>query len=569
MNKKVLAVILVMALLLCPAAEAFAEAPADIGTRIEAYVAAHEETTAGLAVSVFDTGGVVYQNNFGYADRENGVPVTAETVFEWGSATKLLVWVSVMQLREQGKLDLDADVRTYLPEGFLTNLHYDTPVTLTHLMNHTAGFQELLVDLFLPQGSALPTLENALRAHEPAQIYEPGTVTAYSNWGTALAGYIVERVSGESFCDYVHAHIFAPLGMGHSALAPDLSDNEWVRMRRQELSCYTAAGTLIPNCFYHITLYPAGMCTGTLSDFTAFAMALLDTDCPLFASADTRDELFSPTARYDDGLARNCHGFWVLPFGVETVGHGGNTAGCSSYLLLDLKGGTGVTLMTNQSGETVYNEGLPALVFGDYRADETRALPQGVYRAARTVLRGPLKLYSVGYTFFTQEDEGAFWVASAGRVSFPYGDLLKISAGRMLLELGLLLLWGLGILFSLGYLLISSIRFLWRRRNDPQPPDAKRPYRRVGALLQLVTGLLLAVLVVFVSSYRATSSYSWLLVLPGLLAAAMTAIFCLLLKKRTAPQRRGVTALNVLSLVFLAAAVANVLYWQLYMFWAL
>lgn len=131
----------------------------------------------------------------------------------WGSATKSRVWISVMQLWEQGKIDLDADIREYLPADFLTNLRYGAPVTITHLMNHNAGFQEAYADLFVKDPGAVRSLEDALKAHEPEQIYAPGTVTAYSNWGVALAGYIVERISGEDFAGYVHRHIFEPLGM--------------------------------------------------------------------------------------------------------------------------------------------------------------------------------------------------------------------------------------------------------------------------------------------------------------------------------------------------------------------
>ena len=112
---------------------------------------------------------------------------------------KLLVWVSVMQLYEQGKLELDRDISHYLPDGFLSNLSYDMPVTMLNLMNHNAGFQEVYADVMVTDADYIVSLEEALRKHKPAQIYKPGTVTAYSNWGVALAGFIVEQVSGVSF----------------------------------------------------------------------------------------------------------------------------------------------------------------------------------------------------------------------------------------------------------------------------------------------------------------------------------------------------------------------------------
>ena len=254
----------------------------EIGERIEAFAEAHKETTAGMSVSVFDEENTYYTGYFGHGDKENSIAMDEETVVEWGSATKLLVWVSVMQLWEQGKLDLEADVKEYLPEGYLDFLTYDTPITMLHLMNHQAGFQEVYADLFVKNSEDILPLEEALLTHVPAQIFEPGTVSAYSNWGCALAGLIVEKVSGMSFADYVHTHIFQPLGMEHSALKPDLSDNPWVQEKRKELQCYMPDGSLIPDCFYHITWYPAGMCTSTLEDFATFGQTLLKSDCPLF-----------------------------------------------------------------------------------------------------------------------------------------------------------------------------------------------------------------------------------------------------------------------------------------------
>ena len=113
-------------------------------------------------------------------------------------------------------------------------------------MNHRAGFQEYYTDMMLRVDQPFVSLEESLRYDQPEQVFEPDTVTAYSNWGVALAGFIVERISGESFVDYVHENIFEPLGMKDSALASDLMDNPSVRERRDKLVCYNGtipAGT--------------------------------------------------------------------------------------------------------------------------------------------------------------------------------------------------------------------------------------------------------------------------------------------------------------------------------------
>ena len=143
--------------------------------KIEAYVEEHRDTTTGMAVAVFDGTDELLKKYYGYVDVANQIAVTQDSVFEWGSTTKLLVWISVMQLYEQGKIVLDADICNYLTEGFLTNLSYDTPVTMLNLMNHTVGFQEGYVDVMVTDTEYISSLEEALRKHEPAQIYEQGT----------------------------------------------------------------------------------------------------------------------------------------------------------------------------------------------------------------------------------------------------------------------------------------------------------------------------------------------------------------------------------------------------------
>ena len=113
-----------------------------IGQKIEDYYQKNEKTSAGLATSIFDKDGqTIYQNNFGYVDKEKKLAVDDNSVFEWGSATKLTVWVSVMQLWEEGKIDLKTDIKEYLPKDFLKGkLTYDKPITMLDLMNHQAGF---------------------------------------------------------------------------------------------------------------------------------------------------------------------------------------------------------------------------------------------------------------------------------------------------------------------------------------------------------------------------------------------------------------------------------------------
>src|SRR5215216_6328370 len=190
----------------------------------------HEEHLAGATVAVVKDGRIVLAKGYGYADRERQVPAVAdETLFYPGSAGKLFTWTAVMQLVEEGELDLDADVNTYL--DFKIPETYREPITMADLMTHTAGFEEqFAAQLAEDEQDVLPLREFLIR-YMPERVYPPGEYSAYSNYGTALAGYVVERVSGEPYERYVTDHILKPLGMEHSAatqplpahLAADLS----------------------------------------------------------------------------------------------------------------------------------------------------------------------------------------------------------------------------------------------------------------------------------------------------------------------------------------------------------
>ncbi|MFD2877709.1 serine hydrolase domain-containing protein [Paenibacillus rhizoplanae] len=164
--------------------------------------------TVGASVVMVKDGQVVLSKGYGYADVEQQIPVSPDTVMEWGSISKLAVWTSVMQLAEQGKLDLNEDIRKLLPEHFLNKLEYDEPITMLHLMNHNAGFEEYMFDMAYQSPEEVRSLEEGLQLAQPAQIYRPGEVVAYSNYGNSLAAYIVERISGQPYHEYVQEHIF-------------------------------------------------------------------------------------------------------------------------------------------------------------------------------------------------------------------------------------------------------------------------------------------------------------------------------------------------------------------------
>ncbi len=182
----------------------------ELSSLIEGFWKDHESTAAGMAAAVFNSDEELYAGYFGCVNKEKNLPVTEDSVIEWGSVSKLTVWVSVMQLSEQGKIDLTADVRQYLPEHFFKHLKYDEPITMMHLMNHNAGFEETAIGMDTTTEANIVSLEDYITSIQPCQIWKPGETVAYSNWGATLAAYIVQRVSGMPYYQYAQENIFKP-----------------------------------------------------------------------------------------------------------------------------------------------------------------------------------------------------------------------------------------------------------------------------------------------------------------------------------------------------------------------
>lgn len=414
----------------------------DLEKQIEDYIEVRKETTSSVSITVFSGTNDIASVIYGDANTKENIKANEDTVYEWGAISKMLVWTSVMQLYEQGKIDLNADVRTYLPDRFLSNLSYKEPITMLHLMNHTAGFQETVWDVETMDKEKIISLKEALLSTAPAQIYEPGTVVSYSNWGAALAAYIVECVSRMDYAEYVHENIFKPLGMEHTTIKPDCSDNTWVENQRKKINAYyNVQGEYedYGECRRYILLYPAGSATGTMSDLVRFAKAFLQdsSECPLFTRADTLSVMLSQTLTFSGtDTPRICHGLFSQRYGVPLIGHAGNTTGFSANLVFDTDGGTGIVVMTNEVGETTYNYGLVSLVYGDCESETEFTYDDlsGIYLNSRANYKNSfIKLYSMisGLLPISKgETEGSFTAAMVGTVTQISKDVCIMDDGN-------------------------------------------------------------------------------------------------------------------------------------------
>lgn len=338
-----------------------ATAPALTRTDVDAWLdgflpAALERTDIpGAAVAVVHDGEVVTTRGYGWADTgtESGeaVPVDPDrTLFRPGSVSKLVTATAVMQLVEAGDVDLDTDVSAYVdidvPRSF------DDPITLRHLLTHTAGFEERIRGLIGAEGTPVD-LRAALATDPPEQVYRPGTVPAYSNYGNALAGYVVERVSGEPFEQYVQEHVLEPAGMTTATFDQPVPDDLRDRLA---LGYGTASG---PSAGFEVVgVPPAGALSASAADMARFMLALLGEPATgeQVLDADTLALMQEPALDEDDlgtlaGGARMGLGFFQEDRnGHRIVGHGGDTNAFHSHLQLYPDERTGVFVSVNGSG---------------------------------------------------------------------------------------------------------------------------------------------------------------------------------------------------------------------------
>ena len=233
-----------------------------------------EHHIAGAAVAVVKDGQLFFAKGYGYADVENKIPVDPEqTMFRIGSVGKAITWTAVMQLVEQGKLDLDADINTYL--DFHIPDTYPQPITLKHLMAHTSGIEDRWLESLVPDASELVSEREWLIDNFPGRVRPPGEAAGYSNYNPMLAGYIVARVSGQPYDQYIHEHIFDPLGMTHS--------NVHVQVPEDLRPFVSRSYTYVDGAFQQFPDYlaqpaglPSGMHQASVTDMARFMIARLE-----------------------------------------------------------------------------------------------------------------------------------------------------------------------------------------------------------------------------------------------------------------------------------------------------
>ena len=326
----------------------------DVSAWLDGYfpAALKQAKVAGAQVVVVKDGKVIAKKGYGFAD------VAAKTAMDpdrhlmrIGSTSKLFTWLAVMQQVEAGRIDLNADINRYLdfritPKG--------RAITMNDLMNHRGGFEEGLKDILDDDPKRLKTTEQYLKANRRPQLFEAGAVPAYSNYGAALAGYIVQRVSGEPFEAYVQRHILQPLEMRHTTFVQPLpAEFAGAMSKGYRLS------TEPPAKFELVATAPAGSGSTTGADMANFMIANLQDG--RFGTAqllrpETYRQMLTPTVPPRPGFDAIAHGFFRGTLnGRLFTGHGGDTIVFHTDLTLLPEQQTGIFVTFNSRGE---NDGV-------------------------------------------------------------------------------------------------------------------------------------------------------------------------------------------------------------------
>jgi len=289
---------------------------------------------AGASVLAMRDGQVLLKKGYGVADVKSGRLVDPDaTMFRLASISKLFTWVSVMQLVEQGRLNLDTDVNQYL--DFQIRPAFGQPVTLRNLMTHTGGFEETIDDIILTDPKKAVTLRDYLIRDQPKRIFPPGKVPAYSNYGVGLASYIVQRASGEPFEQYAERHIFAPLGMTHSSFHQPLEK----RLQYADSQGYARSTDKPAYGFEFFNPVGAGGVSSSAGDMGRFGQALLnggELDGHRILKAETLAQMWTPQFQASTALPAQCMGFYQRwRNGLRWIGHEGDLTAFHSMFFVE------------------------------------------------------------------------------------------------------------------------------------------------------------------------------------------------------------------------------------------
>ncbi|HEY2896973.1 MAG TPA: serine hydrolase domain-containing protein [Gemmatimonadaceae bacterium] len=353
---------------------------AALGDFIDGIMKAHIEQLhiPGAVVAVIKNGRVLYAKGYGHQDIAKNIPVDpAKSLFRIGSTSKLFTWTAVMQLVEQGKLDLDGDVNSYL-KTFKIPDKYGKPIRIRDLMTHSAGWEDgALGYLIIEDSSKVEPIATTLQKHMPTRVRPPGALSSYSNYGAALAGLIVEQVSGMPFNEYIRRNILEPLDMKYATFdeppPPDIRPYSVVGYAYEN-------GVYVPKPFEYVGGFrPAGSGSMSAISMTHFMIAHLQDGQygnVRILKPETAELMHKRAFANDPRLPGMALGFYEQEFnGTRVIGHAGDTQHMHTEMYIIPEAQVGIFASYVGDGGGPAREGLMRAFFDRYFPAKVAAAP--------------------------------------------------------------------------------------------------------------------------------------------------------------------------------------------------
>ena len=336
---------------------------------------------AGVEVAVVNASTVLLAKGYGVASLTPVREMSADAIVRVGSISKTVVWIAIMQLVEQHRIDLDDTINRYLPPSLqIPDEGFSEPIQIKHLMNHTAGFEETVLGHMeiLDPRFELP-VATYLARYRPHRVRPPGKIAVYCNYGAALAAMIVAQVSQLPWDQYAEQKVLRPLRMGSATFRENLPP-EIAKARGLPQSMDAAAAALLSDGFVwkeaqltkappeYITHYaPAGALAASANDMSLYMQAFLDPK--RFAAAGVLTEqsvqtLFQQSFSNAPGFGTIHHGLFQYPFpgGQLAIGHDGDTRYQHAIMLIVPTMNLGIFVGENTEGGLSLIERLPYLI---------------------------------------------------------------------------------------------------------------------------------------------------------------------------------------------------------------
>jgi CubicO group peptidase (beta-lactamase class C family) len=405
-----------------PVPEAHALAKEDLEAFFDGIIPLQLERSdvAGATVLVMHGSETLLLKGYGFSDLKKKQAVDpAATMFRLASISKLFTWTAAMQLAEQGKLDLDAGVDRYVDFPVSAGEH----MTLRNLMTHTSGFEETVRDIIVTDPKRYAGLREFLIENQPQRLFAPGTIPEYSNYSVGLGSYIVQRVSGERFEDYVAAHIFAPLGMTHSTFFQPPPQP----LKELPSEGYPSSTRKPAIGFELFSPAGAGGISSSAADMGRFGQMLLnggELDGQRLLKTETLDEMWKPQFRANEQLPPIGLGFYqVWRNQLKWIGHQGDLVAFHSLFFVEPKQKLVLFISYNSAGSAGKTRPELLRAFSDryfpsplqqaFSATAASSLKdiEGTYQGTRRADSTILKLFALmGQSHATLDKDGVLHV---------------------------------------------------------------------------------------------------------------------------------------------------------------